>query len=70
MSRKLLTVAEAIDYQISEHGRAVYKRDALYAAVRSGNLPAVRHGVRRLYISVAALEHLLRERATSQPQEE
>lgn len=55
----LITVPQAIEYQTEQYGRAIYKRDALYAAARDGRLPVVRHGKRRLYIPLKNLLALL-----------
>lgn len=56
---KIFTVPEAIEFQLVEYGRVVLGRDALYASVRSGRLPAVRTGSRRIFIPKKRLVELL-----------
>lgn len=64
-SKALLSVPEAIRFQVEEYGRAVYKRHALYAAAHGGRLPVVWHGERRLYIKTAGLRALIMQESAA-----
>ena len=59
LTKRILTINEAVEYQRREFGRVAFGRDALYAAARAELLPVVRVGTRRIYIPISGLEQLL-----------
>ncbi|THF70963.1 hypothetical protein E7T06_05250 [Deinococcus sp. Arct2-2] len=60
MQKRLLTVAEAVDYQRVTYGRVAYGRDALYTVAKAGLVPVIRVGRRRIFIPISAIDELLR----------
>ena len=59
MNKRVMTVAEAIQYQKEVWGRVVFGRDALYAIARTKTVPVVRVGKGRMYFPRTSIEALL-----------
>lgn len=59
MSRKLLTVNEAIRYQRDAYGHVAHGRDALYAMARTNLVPVVRSGKRKILFPCSSIDLLL-----------
>lgn len=58
-TKKVLTIPDAIQYQQDEYGRVVYGRDSLYSLARSGRVPVIRNGARKLLFPVSTIDKLM-----------
>ena len=56
---KALTVPQAIEYQRNEYGHVAFGRDSLYALARSGRIPTIRNGARKLLFPLSAIDKLM-----------
>ena len=59
VTRRLLNVAEAVDYQRDVYGRVAYGRAALYALAHSGSLHVIKNGKRKILFPIRTLDWLL-----------
>ena len=57
--KKVLSIPQAIEYQRAHYGCVAYGRDALYAVARSGKVPIIRNGERRIFFPVGSIDRLM-----------
>lgn len=56
---ELLTIKQAIELQRNRYGRVVYGRDYLYRVARSGLVPVVCNGRRRILFPQTTIDQML-----------
>ena len=57
---QVLSVQEAINYQRDMYGRVAYGRDFLYRLAKSGTVPVIWVGKRKLLIPISTIDTLMR----------
>lgn len=59
VTKKLLTVTEAVEYQRDVYGTVAFGRAALYALAHSGTLTVIKNGKRKILFPLRTLDQLL-----------
>ena len=55
----LFNAREALQWQISKFGRVIFGIDSLYAVARTGKVPVVRVGEKKIFFPESSLERLM-----------
>lgn len=55
----LLNARESVLWQREKFGRVIFGIDSLYAVARTGKIPVVRVGEKKLFFPISSLEKLL-----------